>query len=283
MEAKQHTQPFESRVTSVANLIEVVEARPEHKEHHSHKRLWFRGQGDAAWALQPKVFRGDYQPNGGNAREIEQDRLVLEQHASQDFRALGGANLTGQESDVELYFLQQHHGLRTRLLDWTSNPLVALWFAVGGSQYPPGKNEEKTDAAFYVMDAYQMKNLPGEYFGIASPYNADLVRAINVITKWGKVEDFPKCVIPARPAHSIARVRQQSSFFTFHAAGDDGHTNLTQGDNSTLTKYIVPAESKVGIMQTLRHLGIDAYSVYGGLDNLSMELEHAYIGRYKEQ
>lgn len=275
------TQTAEIKIESVVQLIELVELRPEHKAHHSHKRLWFRGQVNAAWDLQPKVFRGDYKPNGGSAHEIERDRLVLEQHASQEFRALGAANLTGHESDVELYFLQQHHGMRTRLLDWTSNPLVALWFAVGGSQYPPCKNEEKTDAAFYLMDAYVMKNLP-EYFGIASPYNSDLQKAIHTITKWGKVEDLPRCIIPARPAHNIARVRQQSSFFTFHAAADDGHTDLSQVDNSTLVKCIIPAENKSAIMETLRHLGIDAYSVYGGLDNLSAELEHSYIGRWKQ-
>ena len=230
MELNQPEQLSEIKIKSVVELIDLVEARPEHKEYHSHKRLWFRGQGNAAWELQPKVFRTDYKPNGGNAQEIEQDRLLLEQHASQEFHALGGINLTGRETNIELYFLQQHHGMRTRLLDWTSNPLVGLWFAVGGSQYPPCKTEEKTDAAFHVMDAYCMENLPRKYFGVASPYNAELENAINVIMKWGKVEDFPKCIIPARPAHNIARVRQQSSFFTFHAAGKDGHTHLNISD-----------------------------------------------------
>jgi len=43
--------------------------------------------------------------------------------------------------DWEWLFLAQHHGLPTRLLDWTSNPLVALFFAVS--------KDDKVDGAIY--------------------------------------------------------------------------------------------------------------------------------------
>lgn len=266
----------EIKIESVTGWIEKVDSLSEWQEHHAHKRLWFRGQTNATWALQPKVFRDDYKPTS------EKDRLNLEQQASQEFHALGGINLTGQESDVELYFMEQHYGMRTRLLDWSNNPLVALWFAVGGSQCPPCKNEPVVDGAVFVFDAYSLKNLPEE-FGIASPYNDLLKGAIETITKWGKVGDFPKFIIPVRPAHNIARVRQQNSFFTFHAAGEDGHTDLTEADAPSLKKYVIPHDRKAVIKETLKRLGIDAYSVYGGLDNLSTEIENSYIGRWKSK
>ena len=52
------------------------------------------------------------------------------------------------DGEAELYFLQQHYHMWTRLLDWTSNALVGLFFAVSSNP--------DQDGMLFMMDAYQL-------------------------------------------------------------------------------------------------------------------------------
>src|ERR1017187_604399 len=104
-----------------------------------HSRAWFRGHSKRSYKLEPGVYRDDFtkQAESMPGANIENKRLNLEREMLSEFRT-AGATLLDPNHVIALYFLAQHYGMPTRLLDWTANPLTALFFAVCENEVDDG-------------------------------------------------------------------------------------------------------------------------------------------------
>ena len=117
---------------------------------------WFRGQMKAGWELIPKLYRGDY---------LEIHNREIDDEIREEFITRTPILSESKPADEwEWYFLMQHSGAPTRLLDWTDGALLALYFAVK-------ENTGKNDAAVWVLDPWKLSraSIPTDINEVISP------------------------------------------------------------------------------------------------------------------
>lgn len=208
---------------------------------HDFKKGWawiFRGQSDASWSLLPKVGRQRFQ--------IPKFLPMDERRILESWKRYATHFLKRHPSDDwDWLTLAQHHGLATRLLDWTKNPLNAAFFAV--------KKNNGTDAAIFALE---MMN--GDLADVEDPFS---VRRFSTY--------FPRGL--------SARVVNQRGLFTVSRKPS---IPLEDQISDRLHKIVIDQSAVVPVRETLDLFGVNKLSIYQDLDSLSEYLNN-YIIRLK--
>jgi hypothetical protein len=254
------TDPIDATVASVSSLLDQIKKTGLNSEPHAHVRVWFRGQKDNSWDLVPGIYRASIPVTS------ESGRLELERHLTQDFQVESAGLLSGRESKGELYFLQQHYGLPTRLLDWTHRPLAALFFAIA---------DPAVDGGIFMIDAYHLattQRATDQFRGIATSRAPFFAQEIDAIYNWADRRPTP-FIIPVRPDHFDTRIAHQQSCFTFHSQAEK---ILRKQHVNRFWKFSIPRTAKQAIREELFQLGMDDFAVYGDLPSLAQRLKSGW-------
>ncbi len=137
-------------IQTVSNYIEEIEKLINNKHHN----YYFRGQDDAFCNTLPAIFR---------SRKL----LDNEDNLFNDFLMTDPQLFEKCRTNFERLALMEHYHLPTRLLDVSSNPLIALFFAVKGGQGNGEvyvyKDEPNPDKLAEMLEQRGWQNLIAEY------------------------------------------------------------------------------------------------------------------------
>lgn len=228
--------------------------------------------------LQPGLYR----PRESGVRRSVKKLLELENDLYEEFRRCSTqlSDISPNDDDWEWdsYFLMQHHGVPTRLLDWSDGALIALHFAIRDKPMPP-----KSGSVIYVLDPYwlgrYLRTHPGrkdtearwkEYWK-RNPYDTyeDESERLYLPSDEGDARE-PLLATPEIPMlwdspHLTRRVAAQRSRFMIFGADPLWLAEMTQRKNSRLTSITIPVGSINRIKQELRDAGITESVVYPDL------------------
>jgi FRG domain len=235
---------------TLAALFALLEELPGFRGH------LFRGQHDAAWELQPYLYRVRPNIHGNNVADSYNlyEAALIERFFQEGLPYLPAIPRNPSNDRA----LAQHFGVPTRLLDWSEDPLVAAFFAVE-------RWETATDAALFMI-------LPEAHFRFES------------------VKDYNSLQSMAfKPPAIDRRMTAQRSVFTHHPHDPvdqpfvplDKRQNIggivanpkgRGGQEQGFAKIVIPQALKRHLFGELSRMGIDRRNLFPGLEGVGADI-----------
>ena len=258
----------EVRVGSWADLLDALYAGS-----------WKEGLG--RWRSS-YAFRGlskaEYGLTNGVAR-LGDDVQRLEGHILRNFRKYAQRAAVPRDSVWNWLALAQHHGLPTRLLDWTYSPFVALHFATEGIE------DFAHDGVIWMVD-YSRTNrlLPGSLQRVLRDEGSDVFTAEMLECVATSLAQFDalaeeEFVVFLEPPSLDDRIVNQFALFSLLSNASGNFRDWLTRHPSVWRRVVIPAELKWEVRDKLDQANITERVLYPGLDGLTRWLKRYYTPR----
>jgi len=265
LKTKTRSQPETHTIESVSSFLALCERIKEREVKRGNKDdFLFRGQSTDK-SLIPKIARLIPKNKDGDLLKIE--RLMMRDFERQwlPFTEFEPKNRW------DLLALAQHHGLPTRLLDWSYSALAALWFCV---KNPPKKDEKGQELNGVV---WLFRTAVADFIELPT----DLVEVPTEDTA-SKLESpyLPVKTRIFRPRLVSRRILAQSGVFICHKMMPKGKFIALEKNKAykeRLVKVIIPANSFHRLRDQLNACGVNAVSLFPDLDGLASYLQFRYF------
>lgn len=241
----------------------IVEA-PIEKLLFFQDHLYYRGHASISWNLVPSLFRD-------SGRQHDEHKIL--QYASN----MLWSELSDCILEIEKMIKLQHYGLRTRLLDVTYNPLVALYFAC---QMSNNSNDHKDGVVYcgYQDESPQrISQAIAEYVFNYDAMNINEKEVDKLCAKYNVNRTHFEHMHFLDPPLNNRRISSQSGAFIISPLLRDKTEAPFQYANSSYVKkdiekafskkVIIPANIKTDLLKELDYLGINRATIYTDIQN----------------
>ncbi|MFH1942894.1 MAG: FRG domain-containing protein [bacterium] len=215
--------------------IDSVSAFHQLIQDHWDAIYYYRGEDSDKYELCPKFGR-DQKKSEHNTPEIE--KAIFEEFKRKAIPYLS----YNPVSDWDWLAIAQHHGLHTRLLDWTANPLAATFFAVN--------NKLTGDSVLYIFNDADLL-IVDEHLHI-SPFNI-------------------KDRMLFHPRNLTSRINAQAGLFTVHPNPSIAF------ETPSMERIIIKESCTIDLSAVLDSYNINPHTMFPDLDGLSKSLVEAWI------
>jgi hypothetical protein len=229
---------FETEIASLSDFFSVFQSLLE-----PGRIFWFRGHADVEYKLAPSALR--YETIDKRERALG---LVTDMK-----RFLGMKLNLPRAVDNSLGWIQvaQHYGLPTRLLDWTQNAAVALFFAC--------YEKPKVDGLLIILNPIELNQAVDPRL----PRILDAERDADFIQPYlrlgGRISSRGKRTIALNPTWNTERIALQHGCFTLHGSRK---FELDSRQASSLSYVPILREHKESLLNELERVGIGEMFIF---------------------
>jgi hypothetical protein len=258
----------ETEVRSLGELIDrLTPKRPDPTTGRRRDASVYHGSADASRTLLTSLDRlGGLKP--------PHTKTGLEEHILRNFARYSRPHLEHTTNEWELLVAAQHHGVPTRLLDWSYSPLIAAHFATLG--------DADADRVIWQLD---WKRVHREFgFPELALLIEDLHRLVGrdgAFTPWRLIDEGSKakpfaCMI--EPPTLDARISAQAATFTLSSDTSRSFDDflVKHGLEDALTRYVIPRSATDCVRDQLDMVGMDERRLFPDLDGVASQLRRYY-------
>lgn len=252
------------KVKTWLHVIEILYDIPKGVHNRHRSDYVYRGVADKNWELETSLIRlgGDY--------------INVESPLVRSFRKYAEPGQLPKEGSWVELAIAQHHGLPTRLLDWTVSPQVALHFATAE------ENHYDKDAAIWCVDVVKARSILPEKLRdflqqeYAYLFSVEMLDRISNLNDFDKLRSETEFVLFFEPPSLDARIVNQGAILSVMPGADLILSDFLSSHPDLCKRVIIPKDLKWEIRDKLDQDNVTERTLFPGLDGLGQWLKRYY-------